>query len=74
MPDYDESLLVEEQIELPVQFRGKVRARLTLPAGASRQEIEQAVLSDDRVMALLAGKTLRKVVVVPGKIVNIVAD
>ncbi len=73
-PDYDEALLVEDQIELPVQFRGKVRARLTLPADATREQIEQAALANDKVMALLAGKTLRKVVVVPGKIVNIVAD
>ncbi len=73
-PTYDPSLVTETQIELPVQVKGKVRSKVTVPAEADAAQIEAAVLADDRVKAALAGKTVRKVVVVPGRIVNIVAD
>ena len=72
-PAYDESLITEARIELPVQIGGKVRGRITVPADADAAQIEQAALADDTVRAALAGRTVRKVVVVPGKIVNIVA-
>ena len=71
-PAYDASLLTEEQIELPVQLGGKVRARLLVPADAEPQKIEALALADEKIAALLAGKQVRKVLVVPGKIVNIV--
>ena len=73
-PVYDESLLVEEEIELPVQVGGKVRARLKLPADADAAAIEKAALADHKVAAFLQGKTVRKVVVIPGKIINIVVS
>ena len=72
-PDYDESLLVSDAIELPVQVMGKVRSRITVPTGADARTVEAAALADERVVAALAGKTVRKVIYVPGKIVNIVA-
>jgi leucyl-tRNA synthetase len=73
-PTYDESLIALDQIELPVQVGGKVRGRVTVPADADTAQIEQVALADEKVKAALAGKTIRKVVVVPGKIVNIVAN
>ncbi|MEE9131016.1 MAG: leucine--tRNA ligase [Phycisphaerales bacterium] len=73
-PDHDESMLVRDQIELPVQIRGKVRAKLMIAADADAKLTEQLVLANPKVQAALGGMTVRKVVVVPGKIVNIVAD
>ncbi len=57
-----------------MQVGGKVRGKVTVPADADAAQIEQAALADEKVKAALAGKTIRKVVVVPGKIVNIVAS
>jgi len=72
-PEADPSLLIEESIELPVQVGGKVRTRITVPADASEERIEQAALADEQVKKWTDGKTIRKVIVVPGKMVNIVA-
>ncbi len=73
-PTYDESMITEDQVELPVQIGGKVRGKVTVPADADAAQIEQAALADEKIKAALAGKTIRKVVVVPGKIINIVAN
>jgi len=71
-PEADPALLVDETIEVPVQVNGKVRARLTVPAGADPDAMEAAARADARVGELLAGATVRKVVVVPGRLVNFV--
>jgi leucyl-tRNA synthetase len=73
-PQHDESLITEATIELPVQVGGKVRGKVTVDADATAEQIEHATLTDEKIKAALAGKTVRKVVVVPGKIVNIVAS
>ena len=73
-PTHDEQYLVEDQVELAVQVMGKNRARITVPADADEKAIEEAALADERIAELLAGKTLRKVIVVPGSLVNIVAN
>ena len=73
-PVHDEAMLASESVEIPVQIGGKVRGRLTVPADADRSQIETAALADERIAALLEGKTVRKVVVVPGKIVNFVVS
>jgi leucyl-tRNA synthetase len=73
-PAFDPAMLVEDEVEIPVQILGKVRAKITVPAGLSNEEMEAAALGNDRVQALLEGKTVRKVIVVPGKLVNIVAN
>ncbi|QNN23406.1 leucine--tRNA ligase [Planctomycetales bacterium ZRK34] len=73
-PNYDESMLVEDSIQMVVQVLGKVRGRITVPADADNDAIEAAALGDDKVAANLEGKTVRKVIVVPGKLVNIVAN
>jgi leucyl-tRNA synthetase len=71
-PAHDPGQVIQDQVELPVQINGKVRARVTVPAGAAEPDIRAAVLADDRVKAALTGRAVRSVVVVPGKIVNIV--
>jgi len=73
-PAVDESMLRDDEIELPVQIMGKVRGKVTVPADADEEAVEQAALSDTRVKQLLDGKTVRKVIVVPGRIVNIIAN
>jgi leucyl-tRNA synthetase len=73
-PKWDESLAADKEIELPVQVLGKVRSRITVPADADEKTVEAAALKDDKVAALIAGKTVRKVIIVPGKMVNIVAN
>lgn len=68
----DPALLVSDTIEYPVQVNGKVRARLTVPASASVADVEATAMGDERVIASLDGKTPKKVIVVPGRLVNIV--
>jgi leucyl-tRNA synthetase len=72
-PDYDEHFLVEDEIEIVVQVNGKLRDKLTVALDATDAEVESAALALPKIMAQIAGKTVRKVVVVPKKLVNIVA-
>jgi len=71
-PVADPAKLVDDTIELPVQVNGKVRSRIVVPADAPSATIEAVALSDAKVVASLAGATPKKVVVVPGRTVNIV--
>jgi len=71
-PVADPSLLVDDTIEVPVQVNGKVRTRITVPAGADAAEQERLARADSRTAALLEGKEVRKVIVVPGRTVNFV--
>ncbi|MFZ0833269.1 MAG: leucine--tRNA ligase [Mycobacterium sp.] len=71
-PRADERYLVEDTVEYPVQVNGKVRGRISVTAGADAEVLEAAALADDRVAAFLAGVTPRKVIVVPGRLVNLV--
>lgn len=71
-PTYNESLLKADEIEIPVQINGKLRGKVTVPAEIDKTTLEQTVLADEKIQALIAGKTIRKVIVVPGKLVNIV--
>jgi leucyl-tRNA synthetase len=72
-PAVDPAALKKETVEVPVQVNGKLRSRLYLAPDASKEEMEQAALADDKVRELLAGKPPRRVVVVPGRLVNVVA-
>ena len=72
-PDVDESALVKDSLLIIVQVNGKVRAKLDVPASASKDEIEAQALADENIQKQIEGKTVRKVIVVPGKLVNIVA-
>ncbi|MBC7833645.1 MAG: class I tRNA ligase family protein, partial [Phycisphaerales bacterium] len=72
-PVADMALAADEVIEIPVQVMGKVRGRVSVPAGATIAEVEAAALAEPKVAEMLAGKAIKKVIVVPGKMVNIVA-
>jgi leucyl-tRNA synthetase len=71
-PEYNETYLIEEVFEYPVSFNGKLRYHIELPLDMNTEEIEKAVLTNDKARKWLAGKTPKKVIIVPGKIVNIV--
>ena len=71
-PEADPALLVEDTTEYPIQVNGKVRSRITVPATADEDEVRGAALADPKVTELLAGAEPRKVIVVPGRLVNVV--
>ncbi|MBG9537664.1 leucine--tRNA ligase [Bacillus thuringiensis] len=71
-PTFDESKLVEDEVEIVVQVMGKVRAKLTMSKDASKEEMEKLAL--EAIQDQIEGKTVRKVIVVPGKLVNVVAN
>ena len=73
-PAVDEAALVQDSITLVVQVNGKLRGQVEMPAAASREEIEAAARSNENVLRFIDGLTIRKVIVVPGKLVNIVAN
>ncbi len=71
-PQADPAMLTAEVIEVPVQVNGKVRSRVTVAADISPQDLETTAIADDRIAQLIAGSDIRRVVVVPTKLVNIV--
>jgi leucyl-tRNA synthetase len=71
-PSYDERLLVEDEVEIVVQVNGKVRDRMRLSIHATEAELKAAALASPRIKALIAGKTVRNVIVIPKKVVNVV--
>lgn len=71
-PAVDERYLVDDTVELPVQVNGKVRGKITVAADADKAALEAAALADEKVQAFLAGATPKKVIVVPGRLVNFV--
>ncbi len=73
-PVLDESALVQDNLQLVVQVNGKLRGQIDVPATASREEVEAAARVNENVLRFLDGLTIRKVIVVPGKLVNIVAS
>ncbi|MFQ6133159.1 MAG: class I tRNA ligase family protein, partial [Armatimonadota bacterium] len=73
-PAFDPEIAREEQIEVPVQVNGKLRDRLTVPADISDEELRELALASQRARAHTEGKEVRKVIVVPKKLVNIVAN
>ncbi len=72
-PTHNENYLIESTINYPVSFNGKVRFTLTLPAGLSKEELEKTALEDENTVRQLNGASIKKVIVVPGKIINIVS-
>ncbi len=73
-PSYEERYLKENTKTYPIMLNGKMRHKMDLSSSMGKEEIEEAVLSDDKIKSLLEGKTLKKVIVVPGKIVNLVVS
>ena len=72
-PAYDEAFLVEDTIEFPVQVNGKLRGHIVIAPDTSREEIEQMALDCEKVQQFVSGKEIKKVIVVPNKLVNIAA-
>lgn len=73
-PEADPKFLLDELAELPVQINGKVRSRIVVASGSHEEALQEAALSDERIAELLRGKKIRKVIVIPDKLVNIVAS
>ncbi len=71
-PELEEDALMEEEVTIVVQINGKLREKLTAPAGLSKEELEKFVLENERVKQRVSGKNIAKVIVVPDKLVNIV--
>ena len=73
-PTYDESYLVLDEVEVVIQVNGKLRARLSVANNSSKEELENIALNNENVSKHLEGLTIRKIVVIPNKLVNIVAN
>jgi leucyl-tRNA synthetase len=71
-PGWDEAALVQQEIELVLQVNGKVRGKINVPAQADEAQLREWALSNERVLGYIEGKPVRKVIVVPGKLVNVV--
>jgi leucyl-tRNA synthetase len=71
-PSWDEAALVQEEIELVLQVNGKLRGKINVPAQADEAQLREWALSNERVLGYIEGKPVRKVIVVPGKLVNVV--
>ncbi len=71
-PQADPALLVDDTVEIPVQINGKVKTRITIAVGLTATDLEAAARADAKVMALLDGKTVRKVIAVPDKLISFV--
>ena len=73
-PTFDAALLVEDTVQIVVQINGKIRARLDVPTQLAKAELERLALAQPDVQAALAGKSVKKVIIVPGKLVNIAVN
>lgn len=73
-PSFDANQLETDVVEIPVQIMGKVRGRISVPSNANAEEIEKFALQDSHICELLEGLTVRKIIVVPNQIINIVAN
>ena len=72
-PRYDKAALIQDEVEIAIQLSGKVRERITVPTGISKEDLEKLALAQPKVQELISGKNIVKIIVVPGKLVNIVA-
>jgi leucyl-tRNA synthetase len=72
-PPVDPALLVEDEVTIAVQVKGKLRDTLTVPKGTAKEELEALALASDKVQRALDGAAIRKVIVVPDRLVNLVA-
>lgn len=73
-PAYDEGKLKDDEVEIVIQINGKVKTKLRVPADTNKDMLEQIAMGDDKIKTQIDGKTVRKVIAVPGKLVNIVAN
>lgn len=73
-PVFDETKIVEDEVEIVVQVNGKVKEKMNVPADAGKEDLERIAIESNKVQEAIHDKTIRKVIVVPGKLVNIVAN
>ncbi len=73
-PEFDASALVKDEVEIAIQINGKIKAKINVSTSANDEEIKETALNDEHVKAALDGKTVRKVIVIKGRLVNIVAN
>ena len=73
-PTYDETFLVDDEVEIVIQVMGRVRSKVSVAKDISKDELEKLAINDAKIQEWIEGKTIRKVIVVPGKLVNIVAN
>lgn len=73
-PAFDEAKLVDDEIEIVVQINGKAKIKLMVPTDTTKEQLQELAMSDDSIKEQINGKTIRKVIAVPGKLVNIVAN
>ncbi|OEF96253.1 leucine--tRNA ligase [Desulfuribacillus alkaliarsenatis] len=73
-PEYDETALVLDEVEIVAQINGKVKTKLVVATSSTKEEIEQLAFADEKIKELIEGKQVRKVIVVPGKLINIVVS
>ena len=73
-PEVDEAALVQDEIEMVVQVNGKLRSKITVASDAAKDDCEAIAMADENAQRHIEGKTVRKVIVVPGKLVNIVVS
>ena len=71
-PEYDESKLVKDEVEVVVQVNGRVRQHLKVSSSITKEELEKAAMADEHVKEFVEGKNVVRVIAVPGKLVNIV--
>jgi leucyl-tRNA synthetase len=71
-PVFEQKYLVESEKEYPVSFNGKMRFTIKLPLDLSKEQIQEIIMADDRTIAQLAGNTPKNIIIVPGKIINLV--
>ncbi len=73
-PAYDEAKMIDNEVEIVVQINGKVKAKLMVPTDTTKEKLEEIAMGEDAIKEQIDGKTVRKVIAVPGKLVNIVAN
>jgi leucyl-tRNA synthetase len=73
-PKYYAALAKEDELEIPVQINGKLRSRITVPVDATKDDVLDRALADEKVRSLIAGKQIVNQIYVPGKLVNIVVQ
>jgi leucyl-tRNA synthetase len=73
-PEHHEEFLVEDEVEIALQVNGKVRDRIQVPIAATKEELEALARANRRVREFIAGLNVRKVIVIPTKLVNVVAN
>ncbi|MEG3586634.1 MAG: leucine--tRNA ligase [Actinomycetota bacterium] len=71
-PQADTSLLLEESIEIPIQINGKVKSKITVPSGSTAETVREIALQDPKINSIISGKTIRKEIIIDGKLVNFV--